>query len=286
MLMDYLRLATVASLALTSVACGTTTQGTLHKGKEAAADLLLPPEQEEALGDQFSAELEKEITLHPDPEVQKYIQDLAVPILRQARSEAPGIKFEIKVIQDDETVNAFAMAGGQLYFYTGLLLMADSEAEVIGVIGHEVAHVTERHIAEQLVASYGLQTVVGMALGENPGQLAAMAAGVAGQGALLKFGRDQERQADDRGFEYVVKAGYDPGGMVTFFKKLAAKSASVPVFMSSHPDPAERAQKLQAKIGKLSSRPTKTGKGTYENFKKKLTASAPAPAAAEPAAAP
>ncbi len=282
---NTLRIALAASLALTALGCGTTTQGTLHQGKEVAADLLLPPEQEEALGDQFSAELEKEITLHPDPEVQKYIQDLAAPIVRQARRDAPGIRFEIKVIQDDETVNAFAMAGGQIYFYTGLLLMADDEAEVVGVIGHEIAHVTERHIAEQLIASYGLQTVVGMALGDNPGQLAAMAAGVAGQGALLKFGRDQERQADDRGFDYVVKAGYDPNGMVNFFKKLAAMgSSSVPVIMSTHPDSTERARTLQARIGRLSSRPTKTGKGAYEKFKQKLAAAPATPA--EPAATP
>ncbi len=284
-MMKTVRNALVASLALGTLACSTTTTGVIHSGQETAADLLLPPEQEEALGDEFSAQLEKEITLHPDPEVQKYVQGLAATVIRQAQRDAPGIKFEVKVIKDDATINAFAMAGGQLYVYTGLLLAADTESEVVGVMGHEVAHVTERHIAEQLVASYGLQTVVQMALGQKPGQLASIVAGVAGQGAMLKFGRDQEREADDRGFNYVVKAGYDPAGMVTFFRKLAAQSASVPVFMSSHPDPAERAQKLQTMIDKLERRPTKTGKGPYEAFKKTLASAPTAPAApAEPAA--
>ena len=137
----------------------------------------------------------------------------------------PGdININFHVVDDPNTVNAFAIPGGDIYIYSGLLLQADTESEVVGVLGHEVAHVTERHIAERLVQTYGIQTLASVALGNNPGMLTQMLAGVAAQGYVLKYGRDQESEADRTGLKYTIDAGYDPQGMVTFFQQSSPKT--------------------------------------------------------------
>ena len=274
------------ALAATSVglnACKTTT-GAVNKTTEAAARVLLPPSEEVKLGAQLSAETEKELTIHADADVQKYISALGQKVAAAAKGRTPdGITFTFKVVDDPATVNAFAMPGGYIYIYSGLLLKAESEAEVIGVLGHEVAHVTQRHVAERLVAAYGLQTVTDMAIGKNPGQLSQIAAGLAANGYLLKYGRDQERESDRVGLSYVLRAGYNPQGMVSFFEKLAAGGPRPPVILSSHPDPADRAEELQKLIAKQSSVPKKTGEEEFEAMSPKFKSPAATTPPAEPA---
>jgi predicted Zn-dependent protease len=274
------------ALATTSVAlnaCKTTT-GAVNKTTEAAARVLLPPSEEVKLGAQLSAETEKELTIHADADVQKYISALGQKVAAAAKGRTPdGITFTFKVVDDPATVNAFAMPGGYIYIYSGLLLKAESEAEVIGVLGHEVAHVTQRHVAERLVAAYGLQTVTDMAIGKNPGQISQIAAGLAANGYLLKYGRDQERESDRVGLSYVLRAGYNPQGMVSFFEKLAAGGPRPPVILSSHPDPADRARELQKLIAKQSSVPKKTGEEEFEAMYPKFKSPAATTPPAEPA---
>lgn len=258
-----------------------TTSGAVNKGKEAAARVLLPPAEEVKLGAQLSAETEKELALHPDAAVQNYVAGLGQKVAAAAKNKTPeGITFTFKVVDDPNTVNAFAMPGGYIYVYSGLLLKAESEAEVVGVLGHEVAHVTQRHIAERLVAAYGLQTVTDMALGKSPGQVAQIAAGLAANGYLLKYGRDQESESDRVGLSFVLRAGYNPDGMVSFFEKLAAGGPRPPAILSSHPDPADRAKELRALIAKQSKVPSKTGvedfKAIYPKFKGQPTTTPPA----------
>lgn len=269
-------------LALSPMLGCKTASKTIDAATETTANIVLPPSEEIKLGDQLAAELEQQVKLHPDPQVQAYIQELGRKIVAAAGNRVPeGMTFTFKVIDDPETVNAFAMPGGHVYFYSGLLLKASSTAEVIGVMGHEVAHVTERHVAERLVQAYGLQMVLDMALGKNPGQIKQIAAGALAQGYLLKYGREQESESDTVGFSYVVRSGYDPHGMVTFFQKLAADSASIPTFLSSHPDPAERANELQQLIAKTRNVPTETGKAQFEalypQFRTTAAASASTP---------
>lgn len=272
--MKYGKLAMLAAacVALTAPLGCKTTQGVVNKGTEVAANALIPPAQEIELGEQLSTEIEKEVTLHADPEVQKYVADLGQAIVKAAGDRVPeGITFTFKVIDDPETVNAFAMPGGYIYVYSGLLLEASSASEVIGVMGHEVAHVTERHVAERLIAAYGLQAITDMALGKNPGQIAQIAASLASQGYLLKYGREQEREADKVGLSYVLRANYSPDGMVSFFRKLAADGPRVPTFLSSHPDPGKRADRLEELIAERKNVPTRTDEdvhqGLYARFK-------------------
>ena len=253
-----------------------TVSNVAEQATETTANVVLPPSQEAELGKQLSAELEREVKLHPDPAVQAYIQELGNEIVKAAGSNVPeGITFTFKVIDDPDTVNAFAMPGGYIYFYSGLLLKAENTAEIIGVMGHEVAHVTERHVAERLVKAYGLQALLNMALGQNPGQVKQIVAGMLAQGYLLKYGRSQESESDKVGLSYVLRDGtYSPQGMVTFFQKLDEGGASVPTIVSSHPDPGERAKTLRSMIAKQSNVPSNLGKERFEELYPKFRASA------------
>ncbi len=283
-----LTLCLITALAITPMLTSCKTAGkVVNKATETTANLVLPPADEMALGKQLSAELEKEIALHPDPEVQAYIQELGNKVVAAAGSNVPkGITFTFKVIDDPETVNAFAMPGGYIYFYSGLLLKAENTAEVMGVMGHEVAHVTERHVAERLVKAYGLQALLNMALGKNPGQITQIVAGIAAQGYLLKYGREQETESDKVGLSYVMRDGtYNPIGMATFFQKLAAQGGSPPTIVSSHPNPGDRSKRIQEIIKAQGN--TSDNLGTerftelYPKFKMRAPATTTPPATGE-----
>ncbi len=235
--------AVLVAVVAVAVACQTT-EGVTGAATNVAADVVLPPSQEEQLGAQFSNQVEREMDLHDNPQVQAYIATLGNAAVQAAGDDAPDpIEFEFHVVDDSDTVNAFAGPGGQIYFFSGLLLEADNAAEVMGVMAHEVAHVTKRHVAERLATSYGLQALASAALGDNPGLLTQLASSITAQGFMLKYSRDQERQADDVGFTYVTDTSYDPVGMVSFFRKLGG-GGGAPVFLSSHPSPEQRVDYL------------------------------------------
>ena len=189
------------------------------------AQSLISDDQEFQLGLQVHEQLKKDNTKFlENPTVELYVESLARKMIAEANKERK-LDWKWFVIDDPATVNAFATPGGRIYVYTGLLLAAENEAEVIGVLGHEIGHVVGRHSARQLVASNGLQVVVDMALGKNGGEVAKLAAGLAGKGAQLAYGRDMELEADQYGARYASGAGYDPRGLATFFEKLKAKYA-------------------------------------------------------------
>ncbi len=209
------------------------------------ADAVLPPSQENELGKQMVVDVEKELKVLDNPAITAWIKGIGNKIAMSARSDIPkGIQLTFKVVDDDATVNAFAMPGGYIYVYTGLLKTAANEAEVAAVIGHEIAHVTRRHIAKQLTATYGLNALASVALGNNPGLLAELVGGVVANGYMLKHSRDAERESDKYGMSYIVAAGYSPMGYASFFAKLAA-SPSPPAIISSHPNPKERVSNAQ-----------------------------------------
>ena len=244
---------------------------TIESGQRLAANALLPVSEENKLGRDMKKEIEKELKLHKSQEIQDYIEKLGSRIASKARDTPQGIKFTFTVVDDDKTINAFAIPGGHIYVYSGLMKAASDEAELAGVIGHEIAHVTQRHIADRLVAQFGLQTVLGLALGKDPSLLSSLAAQVAGTGALLKFTRDQESEADARGLPYMVAAGYDPEGMVRFFRKLKkTEGPGALVFLSDHPLPSARIEALEARIKRMRNKPTKTNKEAYQEIKAKL----------------
>lgn len=249
-------------LSVGSVGCGTVLG-------RAAADVLVPVEEENQLGRELVKEIEAEVRLHPDAEVQRYVRELGENIARGVREVPQGIRFRFVVVDDPNTINAFAIPGGHIYIYSGLIRAADNEAELAAVISHEIAHVTRRHVAQRLVAAYGAETVAQMALGEQPGIIAQLVALVASQGFMLKYSRDQESEADEYGLQYLVQANYDPGGFVTFFQKLEGQPR-VPTFLSSHPSPTQRITVLKRAIREMDQRPTRTEEARLQEMKQRL----------------
>jgi predicted Zn-dependent protease len=237
-----------------------------------AADLVLPVSEENKLGEQMKKELSKELTLLNNADINSYVKALGKKVALKAAKDTPkGIKITFKVVDDDKTVNAFAIPGGTIYMYTGLLKAAENEAEVMAVLGHEVAHVTKRHVAQRLVAAYGLQAILDVTLGKNPGLLGQLVGGITGNGVLLKHSRDAERESDEVGFKYMVAADYNPQGYVTFFSKLA--KASGPEFLAvlqTHPHPEERVKNARAAIKASGKLPSNLGKEKYQEMKAKL----------------
>lgn len=233
---------------------------------DAAADMALPPREEEELGDKVEKQYreENDVELYEGQQVTDYLQRLGRRAVEVAGSRSPtAIEYEFKVIDAPETVNAFAMPGGQIYFYSGLLLRAESEAEVMSVMCHEVAHVTERHIAQSLVARYGVSVLVGAALGENPGVVQQLVAGLAANGAMLKFGRTHEKEADRVGVRYLLRADYDPRGFIEFFERM--QSVPRPLsYLSNHPHPERRIELVRQQIADRSVDGARVGVGAHE----------------------
>jgi predicted Zn-dependent protease len=212
-------------------------------------------EKEIALGKQLAQEVERSAKLVDDPVVVEYVNRVGQNLVRNSDAQVP---FTIKVIDSDE-INAFALPGGFFYVYSGLVLRADEESELAGVMAHEIAHVAARHGTRNATKAELTQLAMIPAIIFLPG-------GWAGYGAyqglnfliplqFLKFSRDAEREADFLGLQYMYKAGYDPNSYVTFFEKVQAeekrKPGSIPKVFSTHPPTPERIQNTQKEIGTI-----------------------------------
>lgn len=151
--------------------------------------------------------------------------------------------WEIFIIEDDETLNAFAAPGGYMWYYTGLIKFLEHEDELVGVVGHEVAHIDRRHSTERLTQQYGIGVLLGLLLGEDPGLLAEISTGL----ASLQFSRADEREADQFSVEYLCDTDYAANGAAAFFEKLLeAGTNEPPEFLSTHPSSDERVKNINA----------------------------------------
>ena len=200
-------------------------------------------EKEIAIGRQAAAEVEQQAKLVDDPIVTEYINRVGQNIVLNSDSKVP---FTIKVIDSDE-VNAFALPGGFFYVNKGLILAADSEAELAGVMAHEIAHVAARHAMENQgkmsAINYGM--LAGIIFGGPIASTVLQNAGGLTQAmAFFKFSRGAEEEADRLGVQYLYASGYDPTGMATMFEKLNSKNKKKPgtlsKLFSSHPQSLER----------------------------------------------
>lgn len=230
------------TFALAVAGCSTRQRIAFETG---AAKVLVSDADEEKLGAQVKAELEQKqhIRYLNDEVVTAYVQGVANRILTFAKRDRPNQKWQVFVVDDAKVVNAFATPGAYIYVYSGLLIAAENEAEIAGVLAHESGHVVARHAARQIVQVYGLEAALALALGKNPSLLAKYAAVIAANGALLAHSRSDENEADEYGARYSSAAGYDPHGLVTFFQKLQAQSANQsrpPTWLSTHPATPDR----------------------------------------------
>lgn len=213
-------------------------------------------EKEIAIGKQYSTQVDRQAKMIKDPVVNEYVNRLAQNIGRNSDLTIP---LTVKVI-DDPSLNAFALPGGYLYVNSGLLLAADEEAQVAGVVAHEIAHVAARHWASQMtkstIAQFALLPVMIFVPMSYPVYYGVMAAYMNGLPIMfLKFSRGAESEADLLGLEYMYKAGYDPTAYVTFFAKIIEQDrrspGSVPEVFSSHPPTPERILKSEENIKEI-----------------------------------
>lgn len=200
-------------------------------------------EKEVRQGREFAAEIDRESKFIDDPVVTEYINRVGQNIVLHSDAK---VTFTIKVIDSDE-VNAFALPGGFFYVNKGLILAADNEAELAGVMAHEIGHVAARHAMENQTKASLLEyaAIAGsIFIGGIPGMIYQNTAGLGLMGAFMKFSRSAEEEADRLGVQYMYAAGYDPNAMATMFEKLEAKNKKKPGFISrafaSHPAPPDR----------------------------------------------
>jgi beta-barrel assembly-enhancing protease len=212
-------------------------------------------EREIGLGKQLAQEVERSSKLIDDPIVTEYVNRVGQNLVRNSDARVP---FTIKVIDSDE-VNAFALPGGFFYVNSGLILRAQEESELAGVMAHEISHVTARHGTKNATKGELMQLATIPLILLGPG-------GWAGYGiyqglnlaipiTYLKFSRDAEREADFLGLQYMYKAGYDPNSYVTFFERIQAdekrRPGTIPKVFSTHPPTPERIESAQKEIARI-----------------------------------
>lgn len=148
--------------------------------------------------------------------------------------------WRIRIIKDDNTLNAFCTPGGYIYVYTGIIKYLDNEMQLAGVMGHEIAHADRRHSANQMLKQYGVETLIQIFTSGNTQQIAQIGA----QLLALKFSRTDETEADDYSVRYLLGTEYDPQGAKYFFQKISG-SATIPEFLSTHPNPDNRVLNIE-----------------------------------------
>jgi predicted Zn-dependent protease len=245
-------------LAKTSIAAGLLLCATFNSGcavnpATGQRQLMLVSEgQEVAMGQQADPGISAMFGIYDDPDMQQYVARLGDSLA--AISERPQLPWTFRVV-DDPIVNAFALPGGFIYVSRGIMAHFSSEAQLVSVLGHEIGHVTARHSAsqmsEQQLAQIGLVAgaIVVPDVAATYGGLAQQALGI----LFLKFSRDDERQADMLGFRYMTRVGYDPNEMPEVFAMLgrvteAGGGRGLPVWLSTHPDPGDREQRINTLI--------------------------------------
>ncbi len=216
---------------------------------------LVSESQEIAMGQEYAQQIVKTMGVYREQKVQDYVSGLGTALA--ARSERPQLPWAFYVM-DDPTVNAFALPGGSIFITRGIMTHMNNEAELVGVLGHEIGHVTARHSVQQMSRQQLAQ--IGLGVGSILSSTVAQYAGLASQGLgvlFLKYGRDAETQADELGFRYMVRDQYDPRAMATMFETLQRVSdlegaGRIPEWASTHPDPGNRVQATMERIDTLS----------------------------------
>jgi beta-barrel assembly-enhancing protease len=204
------------------------------------------------LGNQLAAQVEQQVQLVRDPQALAYIRMVGERI--HAVTPLANRPFDFEII-NDSSVNAFSIPGGHVYINSGLIREADRVDELAAVMAHEISHVVARHALKQVEQQQEIATIAALLLGQNPNALAQIAAQILAGGAMARFSRADEKQADDMGLDFVTRAGYDPHGMLEFFQKLLAMdrggSSSVSRFFRDHPGTQDRIDDISGRIQRM-----------------------------------
>lgn len=230
--------------------------------------LFLPPETERQLGAQIAAEINAQEPILYNRSIQRYITSIGNRVAQASMGDRSDIQYRFTVIDRPDQINAFAVPGGYIYLYSGLLIAAGDEAEIAGVLAHEVGHIVGRHSANQIGTQYGIATLVSVALGDNPEIIKDIAARFIAYGATLKFSRDDERESDAYAVKYAIGSGYDPHQMLNFFRTLqelyGGGTSAVEVFFSTHPPSQERIDSITDMINRAGNPRGEVGRRRYQ----------------------
>ena len=213
----------------------------------------LSPQQEIVIGRQSAPKMAAQHgNLYPDRALQDYIDAIGNQVVQSSAAKDSPYPFEFHLLRDPQTVNAFALPGGQIFITAALLSRLNSEAQLAGVLGHEVGHVIGRHGAEHLAKQQlgsMLVNAVGIAASDDPssGRQAAILAQAVNQMVNLKYGREDELESDLLGLQFMTAAGYNPTGLIELLEILNSARGDAggqPEFLSTHPNPDNRIEQL------------------------------------------
>ncbi len=232
---------------------------------------LFTIEQDKQLGAQVAGQIDASTAEYPvldsasNVEAYKFIYNLRDRILATGKvKHKDEFVWRLRIIKDDSTLNAFCTPGGYIYVYTGIIKYLDTEDELAGVMGHEMAHADLRHSTRQMTKSTGLQILNEALLGDREA-LKQITAGVIG----LKFSRAHETEADQMSVHYLCGTEYDADGGAGFFEKIEASGgARTPEFLSTHPNPANRIENYHKWAKENGCAPGRDNTQRYANFKK------------------
>lgn len=258
---------------------------------------LFTKQQDIQLGEESAAQVRKQMTVINDPVLTAYVNKVGKRLVAGQEAQQSGFPFTFEVVADP-TINAFALPGGHMFINTGLLKSVDDEAQLAGVMGHEMSHVILRHGTNQASKANLIELPAMLAAqmagkqGSMMGQLAQIGIGLGANSVLLKFSRTAESQADLMGSHLMAEGGYDPMEMAHFFTKLNSLSnspgkgfaGSVAQFMSDHPNPDNREKAIEQEARVLPQRTYGYQTGDFKRMKEVVAKiHEPAPKKAQPA---
>ena len=225
------------------------------------------------LGKEVSQQIESDPKQFPilrergNEEVYRYVRGITNSILNSGKvKNKNNFAWQVKIIDDPKTLNAFATPGGYIYVYTGLIKFLDTEDQLAGVMGHEIAHADLRHSTRQMSRVYGIQTLLAIATkSAEPGILEQVATGL----LSLKFSRGHESESDQYSVVYLCGTKYNSAGAAGFFKKLEGSSAP-PEFLSTHPNSANRVKNIEKQATELGCSTARVNSDEYNRIKRLL----------------
>ncbi|MFN0050368.1 MAG: M48 family metalloprotease [Cytophagales bacterium] len=236
---------------------------------------LIPIEADKLIGESFAKQMAfnpmegKMLDKTKNPKVYAYLEKIKTNILNSGKVKYKNdFVWELHIIENDSMLNAFCISGGYIYVYTGIIKFLDNEAELAGVLAHEIAHADNRHSTMRLVSQYGLSAIISLMTGGDASFIIQIGRELLG----LTFSRTDEKQADDCAVAYLYATDYDPRAVGGFFKKLVSKNKenTVPEFLSTHPASENRVEDIELKWKELGGKEGKLFENEHLEIKKIL----------------
>jgi predicted Zn-dependent protease len=245
--------------------------GMLLAGCAASAGLnLFSVSQDRELGRQVSRQIASDPKNYPllpergNEELFRYVRGITNKLLNTGKVRHRNeFDWQVMIIDNPNTLNAFAAPGGYLYIYTGLIKFLDSEDQLAGVMGHEIAHAANRHSTQQMTKVYGLAALTSIVIGGGAGTLERIALGL----ASLSFSRSHETDADNHSVIYLCATDYNAAGAAGFFRKMEGQPAP-PAFLSTHPNPGNRVANIERMAREMGCAGRATNREEYERMKR------------------